>query len=95
MLGMVAYMTADEKQALRKNIEQMSNDAKIDQAAVMAAMSEGDIFINDLIHIQQMKNGLLRNIGLEPFAFEAADYIRIAKKRKRGRPAQRVVGYRH
>lgn len=82
MLGMVAYMTADEKQALRENIEQMSNDAKIDQDAVLEAMSEGHIFINDLIHIQQMKNELLRNIGLEPFAFEAADYIRIGQKEK-------------
>lgn len=43
-------------------------------------MVKGHIFINDLIHIQQMKNGMLRNIGLEPFAFEAADYIRIGQK---------------
>lgn len=27
-----------------------------------------------------MKNGMLRNIGFEPFAFEAADYIRIGQK---------------
>ena len=80
MLGAVAYMTADEKQALRENVEKMSKDAKIDQSAVLEAMVKGHIFINVLIHIQQMKNGMLRNIGLEPFAFEAADYIRIGQK---------------
>ena len=58
----------------------MSADAEIDRDAVYEAMVKGHIFINDLIHIQQMKNGMLRNIGLEPFAFEAADYIRIGQK---------------
>ena len=80
MLGAVAYMTADEKQSLRENVERMSADAEIDQDAVWEAMDKGHIFINDLIHIQQMKNGMLRNIGLEPFAFDAADYIRIGQK---------------
>ena len=80
MLGAVAYMTADEKQSLRENIERMSADAEIDRDAVCEAMAKGHIFINVLIHIQQMKNGMLRNIGLEPFAFDAADYIRIGQK---------------
>lgn len=80
MLGAVAYMTADEKRALREYVERMSADAEIDRDAVYEAMVKGHIFINDLIHIQQMKNGMLRNIGLEPFAFEAADYIRIGQK---------------
>ena len=80
MLGAVAYMTADEKQALRENVKRMSADAEIDRDAVLEAMVKGHIFINVLIHIQQMKNGMLRNIGLEPFAFEAADYIRIGQK---------------
>lgn len=80
MLGAVAYMTADEKQSLRENVERMSADAEIDQDAVWEAMDKGHIFINVLIHIQQMKNGMLRNIGLEPFAFDAADYIRIGQK---------------
>lgn len=80
MLGAVAYMTADEKRALRENVERMSADAEIDRDAVYEAMVKGHIFINDLIHIQQMKNGMLRNIGFEPFAFEAADYIRIGQK---------------
>nr|DAV98648.1 MAG TPA: UPF0335 protein [Caudoviricetes sp.] len=80
MLGAVAYMTADEKRALREYVERMSADAEIDRYAVYEAMVKGHIFINDLIHIQQMKNGMLRNIGFEPFAFEAADYIRIGQK---------------
>ena len=90
MLGAVAYMTADEKRALRENVERMSADAEIDRDAVYEAMVKGHIFINDLIHIQQMKNGMLRNIGFEPFAFE------YRTKRDGGRPTPGIVcsGYR-
>lgn len=82
MLGQISYMTSDEKKQLFADIKQKSADCEIDQDAVWAAMEDGNIFINDLIHIQQMKNELLRNIGIRPFAFKAEDYVRMGAKEK-------------
>ena len=80
MFEAINHLTDKERQELSDDINQKLGDSKIDQDSILEAMDT--CFINDLIHIQQMKNGLCRNMGLKPIHFSADDYRRIGKFKK-------------
>lgn len=80
MFEAINHLTDKERQELSDDITQKLGDSKIDQDSILEAMDT--CFINDLIHIQQMKNGICRNMGLKPIHFSAEDYRRIGKFEK-------------
>lgn len=78
MLNVLSHLTEDEKKELREQIIKSEQDSKVDFEELCQATDK--VFINDLIHIQQMKNTMCENLGIKPLFFNADDYRRIGGK---------------
>jgi uncharacterized protein (UPF0335 family) len=71
------YMTDQERKNTIQYINDMDAATKVDADVVLDAMSEGDISINLLIHINMMKCEVLMEMKKPIFPFTKEDYIAI------------------
>lgn len=81
MLDTIHHMTKKEKEATLNDIKFLDEACEVDQDEVLRAMSEYDIFINDLIHFNMMKCQVLKDCGMPIVPFTAEDYKKICEQK--------------
>lgn len=93
MLNQISHMTKDEKKATLNHIQFLDEACKVDNDEVFRAMSEYNIFINDLIHFNMMKCEVLQDTGMPIIPFTAEDYKKFASKIPRKKAAKFCVKF--
>lgn len=81
MLNQISHMTKDEKKATLNHIQFLDEACEVDQDEVLRAMSEYNIFINDLIHFNIMKCEVLQDTGMPIIPLTAEDYKKICEQK--------------
>lgn len=81
MLNQISHMTKDEKKATLNHIQFLDEACKVDNDEVFRAMSEYNIFINDLIHFNMMKCEVLQDTGMPIIPLTAEDYKKICEQK--------------
>lgn len=80
MLNAISHMTKAEKQSTLNRIQFLNEACEVDQDEVMRAVTEYDIFVNDLIHFNMMKCEVLQEVGMPIIPFTAEDYKKICEQ---------------
>lgn len=81
MLNQISHMTKDEKKATLSHVQFLDEACKVDNDEVFRAMSEYNIFINDLIHFNMMKCEVLQDTGMPIIPLTAEDYKKICEQK--------------
>ena len=74
-------MTKEEKKSTLNHIQFLDEACEVDQDEVLRAMSEYNIFINDLIHFNMMKCEVLQDTGMPIIPLTAEDYKKICEQK--------------
>lgn len=77
MLDSLVYMTENERKNLAKYTTELETATKVDQEAVLQAVSEFDCDFNMVIHFNMLKCETLIDIGEPIYPFSANDYAHI------------------